>query len=145
MNFLDALHTSSSGLSAQRTRINVISSNLANINTTRTPQGGPYRRKDVIFKSIIPQKSFSNMLSSQMRSGVTQVQVAGISNDPRPSLMKYDPEHPDADAKGYLALPNINMIEEMVNLISATRSYEAGVTAINASKSMVMKALEIGR
>lgn len=145
MNFFDALKTSASGLSAQRIRMNVISSNLANINTTRTPEGGPYQRKDVVFAAGGPDRSFRDMLDARLAGGSTPVAVAGIVNDTTPPLLKYDPEHPDADDKGYVALPNINLMEEMVNLLSATRSYEANVTAIKASKSMVQKALEIGK
>ena len=145
MNFLDALHTSSSGLSAQRVRMNVISSNLANIDTTRTPQGGPYRRKDVVFAAHPARQSFRNTLRSQMAGKLSEVRVVGIMHDPRPAKIKYDPQHPDADERGYVAVPNINIIEEMVNMISATRSYEANVTAINATKNMALKALEIGR
>jgi flagellar basal-body rod protein FlgC len=145
MNFLDALHVSSSGLTAQRIRMNVISSNLANVHTTRTPGGGPYRRKDVVFASQPGDQSFQNILGSRMPGGLSGVKVTGITSDPRPPLMKYDPRHPDADEKGFVALPNINMVEEMVNMISATRSYEANVAAVNATKSMAMKALEIGR
>lgn len=145
MNFLDALHTSSSGLSAQRVRMNVISSNLANIDTTRTSQGGPYKRKEVVFAAHPVRRSFQNTLRSQMTGKLSKVSVVGIIYDPRPAKIKYDPQHPDADERGYLAVPNINVIEEMVNMISATRSYEANVNAIKATKDMALKALEIGR
>ena len=145
MNFFDALHTSSSGLSAQRIRMNVISSNLANANTTRTPEGGPYKRKDVLFAAQPQGESFKRMLQSRMHSALSGVKVAGVVEDGRPPEMKFDPGHPDANEEGYVPTPNINVIEEMVNMISATRSYEAGVSAINASKKMALKALEIGR
>jgi len=145
MNFLDALHISSSGLTAQRLRMNVISSNLANINTTRTPQGGPYQRKDVIFAALPVSRSFQNILRSQITDRLSEVRAVGIIDDPGPPLLKYDPQHPDADEQGYVAMPNVNLMEEMVNMISATRSYEANVTAINATKNMALKALEIGR
>ncbi|RLC28707.1 MAG: flagellar basal body rod protein FlgC [Deltaproteobacteria bacterium] len=145
MNFLDALQTSSSGLTAQRTRMNVISSNLANINTTRTPEGGPYKRKDVVFAAGPLHQSFQDTLRRQIRGALSKVDVIGIVDDKRPPQLKYDPQHPDANEKGYVAMPNVNMIEEMVNMISATRSYEAGVTALNATKDMALKALEIGR
>jgi len=144
MNFFDALRTCSSALSAQRVRMNVISSNLANISTTRTPQGGPYRRKDVVFAAH-PNSSFQNMLRSQTARNLSGVKVAGVVSDPSPLQLKYDPQHPDANEEGYVAMPNINLMEEMVNMISATRSYEASVAAINATKSMALKALEIGR
>ena len=150
MNFLDALQTSSSGMSAQRVRMNVISSNLANINTTRTKNGLPYRRKDVVFASHSVQGSFHNILNSNifksgMNNKLSEVRVAGIINDPGPPVLKYDPQHPDADKNGYVAMPNVNLLEEMVNMISATRSYEANVAAVNATKKMALKALEIGR
>ena len=145
MNFLDALHISSSGLSAQRVRMNVISSNLANANTTRTLQGGPYKRKDVVFAAQQGSGPFQNMLKSQTDSTLSEVRVVGIITDPRPPQLKYDPQHPDANKQGYVTMPNVNIVEEMVNMISATRSYEASVAAINATKSMALKALEIGR
>jgi flagellar basal-body rod protein FlgC len=145
MNFLEALQISASGLSAQRVRMDVISSNLANINTTRTPQGGPYQRRDVVFAARQPSTSFEDMLHARMGDGLPQVRVAGIIADPRPPQLKYDPGNPDANEDGYVAMPNINLMEEMVNMISATRSYEASVAAINATKNMALKALEIGR
>ena len=145
MNFLDALHISSSALSAQRIRMNIISSNLANANSTRTLQGGPYKRKDVIFAAHQNFPTFQHMLKSQLRGNLSEVKVLGIITDPRPPRLKYDPQHPDANAQGYVAIPNVNLIEEMVNMISATRSYEASVAAINATKNMALKALEIGR
>ena len=123
----------------------MISSNLANIHTTRTPKGGPYRRKDVVFAAHPVRRSFKSVLSSQTAGQLSEVRVLGITTDPQPPLTKYDPQHPDADEKGYVTMPNINLVGEMVNMISATRSYEANVTAINATKSMAMKALEIGR
>jgi len=145
MDFLTALKISSSGLSAQRIRMNVISANLTNIDTTRTPEGGPYRRKDVIFAATQVNSPFQNILESQIKGRVYQVNVEGIYYDNSPSRLKYDPGHPDANDEGYVALPNITVIEEMINMLSATRSYEANVTAINATKNMALKALEIGR
>ena len=133
MNFLDALHTSSSGLSAQRLRMNLISKNLANVNTTRTAEGGPYRRQEAIFATRQGDDSCHSQLQAQ------------IVEDTRPPALKYEPQHPDADAKGYISVPNINMIEEMVNMMSATRSYEANVNAIKTTRDMANKALEIGR
>ena len=145
MNFLDAFHISSSGLTAQRLRMNLISGNLANINTTRTQQGGPYKKKVAVFAAHTDRQSFGNMLKSQMTGKSFEVKVVGIIDDPRPPQLKYDPQHPDADKNGYVAMPNINLIEEMVNMMSATRSYEANVTAVKATKNMALKALEIGR
>ena len=145
MSFLDALQTSSSGLSAQRLRMNLISSNLANVNTTRTEDGGPYRRKDPIFKATEAQTQFRDQLNTKMANANVGVQVTEIRDDYRPPILKFDPGHPDADENGYIALPNINVLEEMVNMISATRSYEANVTAIKATKDMASDAMDIGR
>lgn len=145
MDFFNALRTSSSGLSAQRLRMNLISGNLANMNTTRTQEGGPYRRKDAIFAAEQPVSNFKEMLRNRSDRELPVVKVAEIVTDTSPPVMKYDPQHPDADAKGYVALPNIKLMEEMVNMISATRSYEANVSAVKAAKDMALKALEIGR
>ena len=145
MNFFDALHTSSSGLTAQRLRMNLISGNLANINTTRTDKGGPYRRKEPIFVAQVDPQSFEEILSAKKSDQLPGVKVLEIIEDRRAPLMKYDPTHPHADKKGFVAMPNINLMEEMVNLISATRSYEANATAVKAAKDMALKALEIGR
>ena len=145
MDFINTLHTSSSGLAAQRLRMNLISSNLANVNTTRTLEGGAYRRKDAVFAAMPANKRFRDLLATQLAGGLTQVKVLGIVEDPSPFQKKYDPHHPDADAQGYVQMPNINLMEEMVNMVSATRSYEANLMAIMATKSMALKALEIGR
>jgi len=145
MDFLTALKISSSALSAQRLRMDVISSNLANINTTRTAEGGPYRRRDVVFASQPAMDSFGEVLNSELEKKLQTVEVVDIAIDSKPPKMVYDPRHPDANALGYVGMPNINVIEEMVNILSATRSYEANVAVISATKSMVAKALEIGR
>lgn len=145
MDFFDALHVSSSGLSAQRLRMNLISANLANISTTRTKDGGPYRRKDPVFAARAPATSFRETLHNRQKEMSKEVAVIGIVEDLRPPIRKFDPHHPDAEKDGYVSLPNINLMEEMVNMISATRSYEANVTAIQAAKDMALKALEIGQ
>jgi len=145
MDIYDALRTSSSGLSAQRMRMNLISANLANVNTTRTPEGGPYRRKEVVFEARPKSTSFREVLQSRQGRLPAEVSAIKVFDDPRPPVLKFDPGHPDADAQGYVRLPNVNMMEEMVNMISATRSYEANVAAVKASKDMAMKALEIGK
>lgn len=145
MDFFDALRISSSGLAAQRLRMNLISANLANMNTTRTKAGGPYRRKDPVFAAQAPAASFREMLGMRRRELLKEVAVVGIVEDTRSSIKKHDPTHPDADENGYVAMPNINLMEEMVNMISATRSYEASVTAIQSAKTMALKALEIGQ
>jgi flagellar basal-body rod protein FlgC len=130
---------------AQRTRMNVLSSNLANAETTRTPEGGPYRRRDVVFAAVPNESSFDDVFRTSLGAGVSQVKVIDILTDADPSKRVYAPHHPDRDALGYVAMPNINVIEEMVNMLSATRSYEANVTAIQSAKRMALKALEIGR
>ena len=145
MDFFDALNTSSAALSAQRLRMNLISGNLANVNTTRTNQGGPYRRKEAVFAAQPLNQSFQQILADRQNNNIASVKVARVIEDRNPPVMKYDPQHPDADAKGYVAMPNINLMEEMVNMISATRGYEANVTALKAAKDMALKALEIGR
>jgi flagellar basal-body rod protein FlgC len=145
MNFFDSMQTSASGLSAQRLRMNLTSNNLANTNTTRTEQGGPYQRKEPVFAAVPVQGTFGEMLNAEMGGSPTEVNVVNIVNDAREPLMKYDPLHPDANSQGFVSMPNINMMEEMVNMMTASRSYEANVTAISTSKNMVLKALEIGR
>ena len=140
-----AFMISASGLNAQKERLNVISSNLANVESTRTPEGGPYRRKDVIFSANTPGNSFGNALSSANANAQQGVEVSDVISDSRPFKQVYNPQHPDADASGYVLYPNVNPMEEMVNMISASRSYEANVTAFNATKNMALKALEIGK
>lgn len=143
MDIFNSIKISSSALKAQGTRLNVISSNMANVETTRTPEGGPYRKKDVVFRTS--NQSFDKHLAQNLREGVQGVEVAAIQNNPSPLKMIYEPSHPDADADGYVALPNINILEEMTDMMTATKSYEANVTAINAAKRMALKALDIGK
>lgn len=143
MNFLDSLDISSTGLSAQRIRMNLISSNLANINTTRTENGEPYKRKDAVFETA-PNSDFEEVLNDRLDEALNGVKVARIVEDDRPFVEKYDPGHPDADENGYVRLPNVNMVEEMVNMISASRGFEANATAIRATKDMASAALKIG-
>ena len=145
MDFFDAIHASASGLSAQRLRMNLISGNLANVNTTRTREGGPYRRKEAIFAARPLEESFKKILADRQKKQLSIVMVDRVIEDSNPPVMKYDPQHPDADEKGYVAMPNINVMEEMVNMISATRGYEANVTALKAAKDMASRALEIGK
>ena len=146
MGFLDSLRASASGLSAQRVRMKLIASNLANMHTTRTPEGGPYQRREPVFAAESPSDtSFHDMLKTQQEGGVVEVRTVGVVKDGRDPIQKYQPDHPDADEKGRVAMPNISVGEEMVNMISATRSFEANVAAIKATKNMVNKALEIGR
>jgi flagellar basal-body rod protein FlgC len=143
-DFFDSVDVSASALSAERLRMNTISSNLANAQTTRTPEGGPYRRKDPVFEAS-PVQEFSKVLQGEMEVPMHKVKVVDIVSDQGPPKMVYQPDHPDANPEGYVAMPNINTMEEMVNLITASRTYEANVTAINIAKGMMNKALEIGR
>lgn len=145
MDFFSAMRVSASGLDAQMKRTNTISSNLANSDTTRTPEGGPYRRKDPLLAAQTDRESFGEILENKLDENVQGVQVQEIVEDQRPPRMVYNPSHPDANPEGYVAMPNVNPTEEMANMISAQRSYEANVTAMNAAKSMAQKALEIGR
>ncbi|MBI1822667.1 MAG: flagellar basal body rod protein FlgC [Nitrospirae bacterium] len=140
-----AFMISASGLDAQKERLNVISSNLSNVDSTRTPEGGPYRRKDVVFSTVDTGNSFESALSSITSKSEQGVEVSDVISDTRPFKQVYNPQHPDADASGYVLFPNVNPMEEMVNMISASRSYEANVTAFNATKNMALKALEIGK
>lgn len=140
-DFFSALDVSASALSAERLRMNVTSSNLANAQTTRTPEGGPYRRKDAVFEA----QPFARELSSAMDVPLHKVQVVDVVSDPNPPKRVLQPDHPDADAEGYVAYPNVNTMEEMVNLITASRTYEANITAIQTTRNMMQRALEIGR
>jgi flagellar basal-body rod protein FlgC len=145
-DFLTGMRISSSGMAAQRMRMNTIASNIANINTTQTPEGGPYRRKDVVFEAMPDAKNFGEIVTgTDTKDNMQRVQVSDIISDRKAPLLKYEPDHPDANADGYVAYPNINLMEEMTNMIQSSRSYEANVTALQASKDMAMSALEIGR
>lgn len=145
-DFVTGFRISSSGMAAQRMRLNSISSNMANVNTTRTPEGGPYRRKDVVFEAMPEVKNFGEILSAHSpQSEMQRVQVTDVISDRGKPLLKYEPDHPDANPDGYVAYPNINMMEETTNMIQATRAYEANVQALQASKDMALSALEIGR
>ena len=146
MGLFDAIDISGSGLSAERLRMDVTAENLANAQTTRGANGKPYQRKDVILEEI-PQSGFGAQLSSAMGTGTGAgaggVQVAGIVADPTPDRMVYDPGHPDANAQGYVQMPNVNPVTEMVDLITASRSYEANVTAMQTAKQMFSKTLDL--
>jgi len=133
----DIMSISATGLTAQRLRIDVIADNIANAETTRTPRGEPYRRKIPIFAEYLERARAGYKLRG--------VKVVRIEEDPSPFRLVYDPSHPDADQNGYVRMPNVNVLREMVDLISAQRAYEANVAAINATKSMVNAALDIGR
>ncbi|HHY04519.1 MAG TPA: flagellar basal body rod protein FlgC [Thermoanaerobacterales bacterium] len=146
MGFFDTLNVSASGLTAQRLRLDVISDNIANVNTTRTSKGTPYRRKNVVFQERSKENNFKRLFSDAYSKNNSQgVRVISIKEDHITPFKKvYDPSHPDAK-DGYVDMPNVNIVTEMVDMISATRSYEANITAINSTKNMVLKTLEIGK
>ncbi len=145
MDFFSSMNVSASALSAERTRMNLISGNLANANTTRTPEGGPYKRKDAVFSAVPLDKTFDRTLDGAAGQQVRQVQVSQIVEDQNPPRTMYDPSHPDANPQGYVAMPNVNVIEEMADMLTASRAYEANVTAVQAAKSMALKTLEISK
>lgn len=140
LGVFSALEVSASGLSAERIRMNTIASNLANARTTRTEEGGPYKRLDPVFEA---QSLDPGAVATQ--GGASLVKVRQIVEDNRPGMMVYEPGHPDANQGGYVEYPNVNAVEEMVNMITASRAYEAGVTSIETIKSMARSAIEIGR
>lgn len=145
MDFLTALDISASGLSADRTRINTIAMNLANAKTTRTAQGGPYRRRSVVQASTDVDDPFSVHMRSALDRELKGVRVLGVTQDTRPLKQVYEPGHPDANEEGYVSYPDINVVEEMANLMTAQRNYEANITTAEALKGMFNKALEIGK
>ncbi|MGN0161727.1 MAG: flagellar basal body rod protein FlgC [Lachnospiraceae bacterium] len=149
MSIFTGLNISASGMTAQQLRSDIIAENIANVNTTRTENGTPYRRKNVFFteKTNNPMGSFSSVLTAASKSIAGQgVKVTKITTDNDTAMKKvYDPSHPDADEDGYVTYPNVNVITEMTDLIDATRSYEANVTSFNATKAMLTKGLEVGK
>ena len=152
MSLFNLLSVSASGMSAQRKRAEVLVENLANAETTRTPEGGPYRRKDVVFETAGTEGPFSNVFhmqlsgSSQMGGAQMQgVRVAEVLQDDREPDKRYQPGHPDADKEGYVAYPRLNPAEEMVDLMNASRGYQSNVAAMAAAKDMIQKTLDIMR
>jgi flagellar basal-body rod protein FlgC len=147
MAFLESLNISGSGLTAQKLRMQVVAQNLANAQTTRTENGEPYRRKLVVLSDRNDPGAFSNALNESIggKASFNGVEATTIVDDADDFKLEYDPTHPDADANGYVRLPNVNTVEEMVDIMSASRLYEANVTAFNAMKEMAAKALEIGK
>jgi flagellar basal-body rod protein FlgC len=141
LGIFSAMEIAASGLTAERTRMNTIASNLANARTTRTEQGGPYKRLDPIFEATPIDRNGEIGATN----GVSLAKVARIEQDQRPGMMVYEPGHPDANAEGYVEYPNVNAVEEMVNMITASRAYEAGITSIDTVKRMARSALDIGR
>ena len=142
LGVFSAMEVAASGLSAERTRMNTVASNLANARTTRTDAGGPYKRLDPVFEAVGLDNEHAVMAT---QGGVSLVKVARIQQDTRPGMMVYEPSHPDANAGGYVEYPNVNAVEEMVNMITASRAYEAGVTSIDTVKQMGRSALDIGK
>ena len=143
MDLLNILQISASGLTAERTRLQTVSSNIANAQTTRTEEGGPYKRRLPVFRSDpVSTSPFGDMLDRKLQAP----KVVDVVLDDRPTEKIYNPGHPDADPEtGMVEMPNVNIVEEMVDMISASRAYESNVTAISATKNMALKALEIGR
>jgi flagellar basal-body rod protein FlgC len=144
MDFDSSMKISASGLSANRAWINVLSANLANINTTRTADGKPYQRRTVIYEST-PAENFGSQLDLALQDNLQKVSVTDIVSDGRDFREVYDPSHPDANENGIVLMPNINSVEEMANLVNASRSYEANLAALNMAKQLALKAIEIGK
>jgi flagellar basal-body rod protein FlgC len=142
MSFLQSLNISGSGLTAQRLRMDVISENIANIDTTRTEEGGPYRRKMVV---LTTSNDFKNIMVKNLKDyEPSRVEVAEIIEDNSEFKLTYNPEHPDADENGYVSMPNVDSLKETVDIMEAYRAYQANITALNTAKQMAVKALEIG-
>jgi flagellar basal-body rod protein FlgC len=145
MSLLSALGVSASGMSAQRARTELLVENLANSDTTRTPEGGPYRRKDAVFTSDPSASQFSSLFESELNPSGMGVRVAEVVTDTREPEKRYLPGHPDADKDGYVAFPRVNPAEDMVDLLGASRGYQANVSAISAVKDMIQKSLDLFR
>jgi flagellar basal-body rod protein FlgC len=149
MGMFDAFDISASALTAERMRMDVTAENLANAQTTRTANGGPYRRKEVVLQEVAQGGGFAGSLKAAMGAGTAGrpggVEVSGVVEDSTPSKMVYDPGHPDANAQGYVAMPNVDSVTEMVDLISSSRAYEANVTALQSAKQMFSKTLDLLR
>ena len=132
-------------MAVQRKRMETISSNLANMETTRTPEGGPYRRKDVLITALPLENEFGNTFKNELGDKLSRVQVADVIEDQSEPRLVYNPKHPDANDLGYVALPNIDQMTEIVNMVTTQRSVEANITALNASKAMAIRAIDLGR
>jgi len=143
MGLYNVMAIGSSGMKAQRLRMEVLSTNLSNINTTKGPKGGPYQRMVPIFKAVEVGSDFAQVLGQERK--LFEVMIDRVQEDGRDPIQVYEPNHPEANENGYVFYPNISMSEEMVGIMSAARSYEASLTAVNAAKEMAKKALEIAR
>ena len=144
MSLLTALSVSASGMSAQRARAEVLVENLANAETTRTPEGGPYHRKDIVFETTDTESPFGSVFQTEL-DGASGVSAVGVVEDARAPEMRYEPGHPDANKDGYVAYPAINPAEEMVDLMGASRGYQANVAAIKAVKDMILRSIDLAR
>lgn len=145
MDLLKSMRISSSGMRANTKRVEAINSNIANAQTTRTAEGGPYRKKEVVFGSEPARESFGDILEGEIDAQAQTVHVTEVVNSNKPPILKYDPHHPDANKDGYVAMPNINVMVEMADLLNAQRAYEANLKTFDVTKKMAIKALEIGR
>ncbi|MGC9967011.1 MAG: flagellar basal body rod protein FlgC [Syntrophobacteraceae bacterium] len=143
MDLESSIQISASGLKANRTWINVISANLANVNTTKTSEGVPYMRKTVVYETV-PDEGFAGELNTAMSEASEKVKVSDIVSDMRDFRQVYDPGHPDANEKGIVLMPNINPVEEMANLLNASRSYEANLAALQTARQLALKSIDIG-
>jgi flagellar basal-body rod protein FlgC len=144
MDFFKTMEITASGLNAERARMNTIASNLANAKTTRTAEGGPYKRLDPVFQSVPMSTQFADLVGEKAAQASSLVKVVTIRQDDSAPQLMYDPSHPDANEGGYVAMPNVNVVQEMVNMITASRAYEAGVTVMQTVKGMARSALNIG-
>ncbi len=145
MDIFTSMKVSSSALTAQRIRMNLISSNLANIETIKTKEGEPYRRKELVVSSTPPEREFKSILDRKFADAVKEVKVMGYINDPRDFILKYEPHNPNADENGYVKYPNINIIEELTNLSMVSRNYESNISVISTTKKLALITLEIGK
>jgi flagellar basal-body rod protein FlgC len=145
MSLFSAIAVSASGMAAQRTRAELLTENLANAETTRTPEGGPYRRKDAVFASIATPSDFQSVFVSHLEAPNQGVAVTDVVVDSRDPVMRYIPGHPDADKSGYVGFPHVNPAEDMVDLMSTSRNYQANAAAISAVKDMIQRSLDILR
>ena len=145
MDFLTNMKIRSSGLNVQRKRMEAISSNLANLETTRTPEGGPYRKKNILVTAVPIESEFGSIFKNKLGDRLTKPQITEVIEDQTEPKLVYTPKHPDANNEGYVAMPNIDPMAEVVNMVTTQRSFEANVTALNASNAMAVRAIDLGR
>jgi len=146
MKLSDVFSVNGSAMNAQMLRMEIIGTNIANVNTTRTPEGGPYRRREVLFESSpVNSDGFAGALGRASGTVGVGVRVSRVIEDSSPLMLRFEPQHPDAGADGYVRYPNVNVVAEMVNLVEASRSYDANISVIQATKNMIAKTFEIGR